>query len=92
MDVILIEIPDEVGGYGAKGAGEIGLVPTAGAVAGALHLRWNSPLPFADAEFAGGSAFGSEIAAQDCGSCLSVIQNNLQAVIGAVFHQCNRRL
>ena len=37
VDVILIEIPDEVGGYGAKGAGEIGLVPTAGAVAGALH-------------------------------------------------------
>jgi hypothetical protein len=26
-----------VGGYGAKGAGEIGLVPTAGAVAGALY-------------------------------------------------------
>jgi aldehyde oxidoreductase len=36
IDVILIEVPDEVGGYGAKGAGEIGLVPTAGAVAGAL--------------------------------------------------------
>ena len=37
VDVILIEVPDEVGGYGAKGAGEIGLVPTAAAVAGALH-------------------------------------------------------
>ena len=37
IDVILIEVPDEVGGYGAKGAGEIGLVPTAGSVAGALH-------------------------------------------------------
>jgi CO/xanthine dehydrogenase Mo-binding subunit/aerobic-type carbon monoxide dehydrogenase small subunit (CoxS/CutS family) len=37
IDVILIEVPDEVGGYGAKGAGEIGLVPTAGAVASALH-------------------------------------------------------
>ena len=36
VDVILIEVPDEIGGYGAKGAGEIGLVPTAGAVAGAL--------------------------------------------------------
>jgi hypothetical protein len=35
--VILIEVPDEIGGYGAKGAGEIGLVPTAGAVAAALH-------------------------------------------------------
>jgi aldehyde oxidoreductase len=37
IDVILVEVPDEVGGYGAKGAGEIGLVPTAGAVAGALY-------------------------------------------------------
>jgi len=37
VDAILIEVPDEVGGYGAKGAGEIGLVPTAGAVAGALY-------------------------------------------------------
>ena len=37
IDPILIEVPDEVGGYGAKGAGEIGLVPTAGAVAGALY-------------------------------------------------------
>ena len=37
VDVILVELPDEVGGYGAKGAGEIGLVPTAGAVAGALY-------------------------------------------------------
>ncbi|MEM7582291.1 MAG: selenium-dependent xanthine dehydrogenase [Acidobacteriota bacterium] len=37
LDVILVEVPDEVGGYGSKGVGEIGLVPTAGAVAGALH-------------------------------------------------------
>lgn len=37
IDVILIEVPDEVGGYGAKGVGEIGLVPTAGAVAAALY-------------------------------------------------------
>jgi len=36
VDVILVEVPDEVGGYGAKGVGEIGLVPTAAAVAGAL--------------------------------------------------------
>jgi selenium-dependent xanthine dehydrogenase len=36
MEVILVEVPDEVGGYGSKGVGEIGLVPTAGAVAGAL--------------------------------------------------------
>ena len=37
IDPILIEVPDEIGGYGAKGAGEIGLVPTAGAVAAALY-------------------------------------------------------
>jgi xanthine dehydrogenase molybdenum-binding subunit len=37
IDVILIEVPDEVGGYGAKGVGEIGCVATAGAVAAALH-------------------------------------------------------
>ncbi len=34
--MILLEVPDPVGGYGAKGVGEIGLVPTAAAVAGAL--------------------------------------------------------
>ena len=32
-----IEVPDAVGPYGAKGIGEIGLVPTAGAVANALY-------------------------------------------------------
>ena len=37
VDVILIEVPDEIGGYGAKGVGEIGCVATASAVAGALH-------------------------------------------------------
>ena len=37
IEVILVEVPDEVGGYGSKGVGEIGLVPTAGAVSGALH-------------------------------------------------------
>ncbi len=36
IDVILVEVPDEHGGYGVKGVGEIGLVPTAGAVASAL--------------------------------------------------------
>ena len=51
IDVILLEIPDEVGGYGTKGVGEIGLVPTAGAVAGALHAydgKWRSRLPMTD--------------------------------------------
>jgi xanthine dehydrogenase molybdenum-binding subunit len=37
VDIILIEVPDEVGGYGAKGVGEIGCVATAPAVAGAVH-------------------------------------------------------
>ena len=36
MEVIGIEVPDAVGPYGAKGVGEIGLVPTAAAVANAL--------------------------------------------------------
>ena len=39
IDVILVEVPDEYGGYGSKGVGEIGLVPTAGAVAGALYAH-----------------------------------------------------
>ena len=34
--VIGVEVPDPHGPYGAKGVGEIGLVPTAGAVANAL--------------------------------------------------------
>jgi len=36
VDVILIEDPEPAGPFGAKGVGEIGLVPTAAAVAGAL--------------------------------------------------------
>lgn len=39
MEVILIEEPDPIGGYGVKGVGEIGLVPTAAAVACALMAR-----------------------------------------------------
>jgi xanthine dehydrogenase molybdenum-binding subunit len=52
VEVILIEVPDEVGGYGSKGVGEIGLVPTAGAVAGALHAfdgKRRVRLPMTDA-------------------------------------------
>jgi len=37
IEVILIEVPDPHTEYGVKGVGEIGLVPTAPAVAGALH-------------------------------------------------------
>ncbi len=44
-----VEVPDAVGPYGAKGIGEIGLVPTAGAVANALYTfdkirRYKLPL------------------------------------------------
>jgi xanthine dehydrogenase molybdenum-binding subunit len=52
IEVILIEVPDGFGGYGSKGVGEIGLVPTAGAVAAALHAhdgRWRAGLPMTDA-------------------------------------------
>ncbi len=37
VKVILVEEPEPEGPFGAKGVGEIGLVPTAGAVAGALE-------------------------------------------------------
>jgi len=52
IEVILVEVPDAVGGYGSKGVGEIGLVPTAGAVAGALHAfdgKRRFALPMSDA-------------------------------------------
>jgi xanthine dehydrogenase molybdenum-binding subunit len=48
IDVILVEHPQPRAPYGIKGVGEIGLVPTAGAVAAALHDRdgtWRSSLP-----------------------------------------------
>jgi len=37
VDVVLVEEHEPEGPFGAKGVGEIGLVPTAGAVAGALY-------------------------------------------------------
>jgi xanthine dehydrogenase molybdenum-binding subunit len=37
VEVIGVEVPDPYGPYGAKGVGEIGLVPTPGAVANALY-------------------------------------------------------
>jgi selenium-dependent xanthine dehydrogenase len=48
IDVVLVERPQPRAPYGIKGVGEIGLVPTAGAVAGALRDRdgeWRSRLP-----------------------------------------------
>ena len=37
IEIIGVEVPDPYGPYGAKGVGEIGLVPTAAAVANALY-------------------------------------------------------
>ncbi len=48
VEVILIEEPQPNSPYGVKGVGEIGLVPTAGAVAAALHDHdgeWRNVLP-----------------------------------------------
>lgn len=47
-EVILVEAADPNSPYGIKGVGEIGLVPTAGAVAAALHSHdgeWRNELP-----------------------------------------------
>ena len=48
VDVILVESPEPDAPYGIKGVGEIGLVPTAGAVAAAMHAAdgtWRRELP-----------------------------------------------
>jgi len=50
VDVIIIEVPQPNAPYGVKGVGEIGLVPTAPAVAAAMHDRdgaWRNTLPLA---------------------------------------------
>ena len=49
VEVILVEVPQPDSPYGIKGVGEIGLVPTAGAVAAALHQVdgvWRTRMPF----------------------------------------------
>ncbi len=48
VEVILVEEPQPRAPFGIKGVGEIGLVPTAGAVAAALHDldgEWRARLP-----------------------------------------------
>jgi aldehyde oxidoreductase len=48
VEVLLVEAPQPNSPYGVKGVGEIGLVPTAGAVAAAMHDhdgQWRSELP-----------------------------------------------
>ncbi len=54
---ILVETADPRGPWGAKGVGEIGLVPTAPAIAGALREhdgRWRNTLPMKDSPAARG--------------------------------------
>jgi selenium-dependent xanthine dehydrogenase len=51
VECVFVEEPQPEGPYGAKGIGEIGLVPTASAVAGALHAfdgRYRTRLPMKD--------------------------------------------
>ena len=48
IDVVMVECPQPRSPYGIKGVGEIGLVPTAPAVAAALHAAdgiWRTQLP-----------------------------------------------
>jgi aldehyde oxidoreductase len=48
VETVLVEVPQPRSPYGVKGVGEIGLVPTAGAVAAALHMVdgvWRNTLP-----------------------------------------------
>ena len=50
IEVLLVEAPQPGAPYGIKGVGEIGLVPTAGAVAAAFHEvdgKWRNHLPMA---------------------------------------------
>ena len=53
VEVILVESPQPDAPYGIKGVGEIGLVPTAGAVAGAIRKtdggEWHDELPMRNA-------------------------------------------
>jgi len=61
VEVLLIEEPEPEGPFGAKGVGEIGLVPTAGAVAGALAAfdgRRRTELPMRDSPAAAAMGVG----------------------------------
>ena len=56
IEVKLVEVPQPKAPYGIKGVGEIGLVPTAGAVAAALHAVdgvWRTKLPMKTGAHAG---------------------------------------
>jgi aldehyde oxidoreductase len=58
IETMLVEVPQPRSPYGIKGVGEIGLVPTAGAVAAALHDldgQWRNVLPMKRVASAGES-------------------------------------
>jgi xanthine dehydrogenase molybdenum-binding subunit len=64
VETILVEVPQPEGPFGAKGVGEIGLVPTAAACAGALHAfdgGWRTRLPMRDS--AAAAALAPRVAA-----------------------------
>ena len=72
VTVILVESNDPEGPFGAKGVGEIGLVPTAGAVANALYRfdgirRTSLPMKDSAAARAMLGARGSGLAGRDSG-------------------------
>jgi xanthine dehydrogenase molybdenum-binding subunit len=55
VELVIVEVPDPETPYGTRGVGEIGLVPTAPAVAGALEKfdgRHRTSLPMTDSEAA----------------------------------------
>jgi aldehyde oxidoreductase len=63
VDVILVECPQPRSPYGVKGVGEIGLVPTSGAVAAALHELdgvWRNRLPMRPSSPAVGATAGAD--------------------------------
>ncbi len=56
IEVELVEVPQPRSAYGIKGVGEIGLVPTSGAVAAALQMvdgQWRTTLPMRPARDVG---------------------------------------
>ena len=64
VETILVEVPQPEGPFGAKGVGEIGLVPTAAACAGALRSfdgEWRTRLPMRDS--AAAAALAPRVAA-----------------------------
>jgi xanthine dehydrogenase molybdenum-binding subunit len=61
IEVELVEVPQPRSAYGIKGVGEIGLVPTSGAVAAALHMvdgQWRTTLPMRGAGDTDGTSPG----------------------------------